>query len=134
MRSYTHLGVACICTRIPITHPYFLPLLVAVLLHAHLPTNPPLPISYLRVYQGLSQVIFLSPLGGTMPFSFDPLIITLSPLSTPQIRDVLPPTVPQLPAVTLCKSDLTGILLPLVCLLPPESPMSHLLIYLLYFL
>ena len=51
-RSFTHLGVARLCPRIPITHPDFLSLLVAVLLHAHPPTNPPPPFSFLQVCHG----------------------------------------------------------------------------------
>ena len=52
MRTFAHLGVARLCPSIQITHPYFLSLPVAVLLHAHLPTAPPPPFSFLRVCQG----------------------------------------------------------------------------------
>ena len=52
MRSFAHLGVDRLCPRIPITHPYFLSLPVAVLLHAHLSTAPPPPFSFPRVFQG----------------------------------------------------------------------------------
>ena len=36
-----------------------------------------------------------------MPFSFAPLLRTLYPLYTPQIKDIAPPNVPQLPAVSM---------------------------------
>ena len=65
-------------------------------------------------------------------FLLCPLLCALSPLHTPQMRDVAPPTVPQLSIVALCKSYLTGFPLPRVCILPPVSHMSHLLIDLLY--
>ena len=80
---------------------------------------------------GWPKVVFLSPLRSTTPSSSDPLLHTLYPLQIPQIRHVAPPTASRLPAVDLCKSYLTGFLLPLVCLLTPASPMSHLIIALL---
>ena len=52
-RSFSHLGVTRLRPRIPITHPDFLFLPVAFLLHDHLPTAPPPPpFSFLRVFQG----------------------------------------------------------------------------------
>ena len=48
MRSFAHLGVALIRTIIPTTHPYFLSLPVAVLIHFHLPTAPPPPFIFPR--------------------------------------------------------------------------------------
>ena len=51
-RSLAHLGVACLCPSIPITHPYFLSLLFAVLLHAHLPTAHTPPFIFPWVFQG----------------------------------------------------------------------------------
>ena len=100
---------------------------------SHLPTNPPPPISFMQVYQG-GPKFYLLPFGGTTPFYFDPLLNNLSPLNTTQIMDETTPTVPRLPAVAICKSDPTGFLLTLVFILPPASPMYHLLIYLLSFL
>ena len=52
MSSFTHLGVARLHLRIPITHPDFLSLPVAVLLHSHLPNAPPSTFRFLQVFQG----------------------------------------------------------------------------------
>ena len=57
-RSFAQLDVAPIRTKIPITHPDFLYLPVAVLLHSHLPTAPPPPFSFLRVFQGGLKLFF----------------------------------------------------------------------------
>ena len=43
-RSFSHLDVDRLRPSIPITHPDFIFLLVAVLLHAHIPTAPPPPL------------------------------------------------------------------------------------------
>ena len=51
-RSFSHLGIARLRTSILITHPDFLSLLVAVLLHAHLPTAPHPTFSFPQVLQG----------------------------------------------------------------------------------
>ena len=124
-RSFAHLGVARLRTSIPIIYPDFLSLSVAVILHANLPTCPPPPFSFPRVFQG-GPNFFSSPLGATTTSSSAPILHILSPLHITQIRDVYPPTAPQLPAVSLCKSYLTGFPMPLVCLLLLASPMSHL--------
>ena len=128
--SFSHLGFARLCLSISFTHTEFLSLLVAFLLQSHLLTSYPPPFSFLRVFQG-GPNCFSSPLGATTPSSSAPLFCTLSPLHTPQIRDVTPPTAPGLPAVALYKSYLTGFLLPLICILPQASRLSHLLITLL---
>ena len=49
---FAHLGIASLCPSILITHPDFLSLMVAFLLHAHLPTAPPNPFSSPQVFQG----------------------------------------------------------------------------------
>ena len=51
-RAFIHMGVARLLTSIPITHQDLLSLQVAVLLHAHIPTAPPPPFSFLRICQG----------------------------------------------------------------------------------
>ena len=58
MWSFTHLGVARIHPSIPSTHPDFLSLPVAVVLHAHLPPAPHPPFSFLQVFQGGSKLFF----------------------------------------------------------------------------
>ena len=126
MRSFADLYVAHLRPSILISHPYFLYLPVAVLLHVHLPTSPFPPFRFLRVFQGGPDFFFSSPLGSTTPSSSAPLLHNLSSLHIPQIRDVAPPTALWLPAVALCKSYPNGLPLPFVCLLPPESPMTHL--------
>ena len=57
-RSFDHLGVAHILSIIPIAHPDFLSLLVAVLLHAHLPTAPHPPFSFPWVLHGGPKLFF----------------------------------------------------------------------------
>ena len=57
-RSFAHLGVARLHPSIPITHPYFLFLLAAVILHAYLPTDPPPPFSFPRFLQGVPKLFF----------------------------------------------------------------------------
>ena len=52
MRSFADLYVAHLRPSILISHPYFLYLPVAVLLHVHLPTSPFPPFRFLRVFQG----------------------------------------------------------------------------------
>ena len=131
--SFAHLGVATLCLSIPFTHKDFLSLPVVFLLQAHILTSSPPPFSFLRVFQG-GQKFFSSPLGATTPSSSAPLLCTLYPLHTPQIRDVTPPAAPGLPAVALYKSYLTGFMMPLICILPQASPWSHLLIALLSYL
>ena len=86
----------------------------------HQSASPDLPASL----SGLPEVVSLSPLGVTTPPSFSLLLRTLSPLHTPQIRDVAPPPSPRLPAVSLCGSLLTAFLMTLVRLPPPASHMS----------
>ena len=56
--SLSHLGVTCLRPSKPITHPDFLSLPVAVLLHAYLPTAPPPPCSFLRVFQCDPKLFF----------------------------------------------------------------------------
>ena len=51
-RAFIHMGVSRILTSIPISHPDFLSLPVAVLLHANLPTAPPPPFSFPQICQG----------------------------------------------------------------------------------
>ena len=51
-RSFSHLGGACLRPSILITHPEFLSLPVAILLHSHIPTAPPTPFSSPQVFQG----------------------------------------------------------------------------------
>ena len=75
-KSFAHLGINCIRPSIPIKHPDFLYLTVAVLLHAHIPTAPPPPFSFLQVFQGVPN-FFSSPLGATTPSSSAPLLHTL---------------------------------------------------------
>ena len=59
MRSFSHLGVTRLSPSIPITHPDFLSLLVAALLHAHLPTAPPPPtFGFPLVFQGGLKLFF----------------------------------------------------------------------------
>ena len=48
----------------------------------------------------------LMPLGATKPPSCSIPLRTLFSLRTPQIKEVVPPTEPRLPAVSLCKSSL----------------------------
>ena len=48
MRSFPDLDVAHLRPSIPIAHPDFLSLTVAVLLHVHLPTDPIPPFSFLE--------------------------------------------------------------------------------------
>ena len=128
-RSFIHQGVARLHPSIPIAHPYFFSLPVVVLLHVHLPPDPPPPFSFPRVFQG-GPKFFMLPLGTTIPSSYSHLLYMLSPLHIPQIRDVAPTAAPRLPSVALCKFYLTGLLLPLVCVLPLASPMSNILIVL----
>ena len=59
-RSFAHLGVARLCTSIPIIHLDFLYLLVAFLLHDHLPTAPPPPFSFPRVFQDGPKFFFVA--------------------------------------------------------------------------
>ena len=82
----------------------------------YMPISPPLLLLLLAYGESsrVAQSFFLSTLGVTIPYSSTPLLHTMSPLHIPQIRDVAPRTAPQLPAVALCKSYLTGFLLPLV--------------------
>ena len=51
-RSFAKLGVSHIRPSIPINHPDFLSLMVAVLIHSHLPTSPTITYSLSWVYQG----------------------------------------------------------------------------------
>ena len=71
-RSFSHLGVTRLRPSIPITHPDFLSLPVAFLLHAYLPTAPTPPFSFPRVFQGGPKFFLTSPLGATTPFSSSP--------------------------------------------------------------
>ena len=80
MRSFSHLGVTYLSPSIPITHPDFLSLPVAVLLYDHLPTTPPPPsFRFPRVFQGGPKLFFCRLLAPTCP-----LLRILSPLHTPQ--------------------------------------------------
>ena len=56
--SLTHLGVTRLRPSIPITHQDFLSLLVAVLIYSPLPTAPPPPFSFPRVFQGVPKFFF----------------------------------------------------------------------------
>ena len=125
-RSFAHLGVARLHPSILITHPDSLSLPVAFLLHGHLPTDPPPPFSFPGVFQ-VGLQFFSSPLGATTLSFSDPLLHIVSPLHISPIRYVAPLTALQLPAIALCKFYPTEFALPLVCLLSPESPMSHLI-------
>ena len=77
-RSFAHLGVSRLRPSIPITHPDFLSLPVAVLLHAHLPTTPPPPFSFPRVFQGGPKLSFrrllVPPYLPPLPPSFIPYL------------------------------------------------------------
>ena len=57
-RSFAHLGAARLRLRIPFTHLDLLFLLVAVLLHAHLPTASPPHFRFPRVFQGGTKLFF----------------------------------------------------------------------------
>ena len=78
MRSFSNLSVACIRPIILITHPDLLSLPVAVLLHAHLPTAPPPPFSFPRVFHGGPKLFFrcllVPPYLSPPPPSFIPCI------------------------------------------------------------
>ena len=60
IRSFSHLGVARLRPSIPITHPDFLSLPVAVLLHSCLPTAPPPHFSFPCVFQGGLKSFFVA--------------------------------------------------------------------------
>ena len=82
-RSFSHLGIARLRTSILITHPDFLSLLVAVLLHAHIPTDPHPTLSLPRVYEGR------------------PKLFLFSLLEPPRLSPLLPSLVPCLPCTHL---------------------------------
>ena len=127
-RSFIHLGVAHLCPRIPITHPDFFSLPFCGRTTCRYPHCSFSPFNIPASMPGWPEVFFQSSLDATTPSSFTTLIRTLCPLYIPRIRDVAPPTAPQLPAVALCKSYSSRFPLPLICLLPPESAISYLLI------
>ena len=58
MRSFADLDVAHLSPGIPISHPDFFSLPVAVLLHVHLPTSSHPPFSFPRVFQGGPELFF----------------------------------------------------------------------------
>ena len=82
-RSFTHLVVAHIHPSIPITHPDFLSLPVAVLLHVHLPTAPSPPFSFPRVFQG------------------EPKLFLRRLLAPPHLTSLTPSFIPYLPCTYL---------------------------------
>ena len=58
MRSFSNLDVAHLRLIIPISHPDFLSLPVAVLLHVHIPTDTIPPFIFPRVFQGGPKMFF----------------------------------------------------------------------------
>ena len=79
-----------------------------------------------RFLTGWSEFISLSPLGATKPPSCTLHICNLFPLHTLQIVGVAPPTMPQLPTVSLCRSFWTVLPQPTTLLPPQVSPTSRL--------
>ena len=127
-RSFNHLGVSRLRPSMPTNHPV-LPLPYGFGSYCVRISSPILlpPLSSHESTR-VSQSFFLSPLGSNMPPSYVPILRTLYPLNTPQIRDVVPPTAPRLPAVSTCIFSPNGFPLTLVRRQLPACPMSCLLI------
>ena len=121
---FSHLGVSCLCLSIPKYQPA-LPLLSSSYCMSFSP-----PLLLLLVSHELfsvERIFFLSPLDATKPPSCILPLHTMFPLRTPQMVDVESPTVPRLPAVSLCRSSLTAFMMPPVRLPPQASTTSCLL-------
>ena len=127
-RSFAHLGIYCIFPSMPTTHLVF-PLPSGVGSYC-VPISPPillLALAYHKSARVAKSYFSIASWRHHASLLRPPSVVPRLPC-THQIRELAPPTDPQLPVVSLCRSSPTGFPLPLLRLAPPASPISCLLI------